>query len=362
MLDHAMKAIGAVGNLLDLPGSAVRDTLAWRNPFDQFATPFSSENRTSGRELLRTYGLAGQHDTWGNFAGGMAAEMATDPLNLISGKAVLNAFRGRQAAQSANVGIRAANAKSLAQRAQGFMPEETIKHLHPSVMESGAPWRQYHGTTQAFDNFAIARDAGANRLGRGVYTTDDPAAAFQYAHLKDGAEQLSGPVNTRMHFVDIRNPFYTGNSYPVKSLGEDIVASTVNSANRTKSHIRRMINELRSSDVPDFIKATNRRDIKRMFPHRHPVTKMSGGDFLEHLKNKQQDINSTLRGLGFDGILDRVAGTSYPHNVTVALDPSQVYKPYVAAALKREVPVPKTPKGLIAGTVAHNILSRSRSR
>ena len=80
-----MNALSAVGNVLDLPGSSVRDIAALRNPLDQWATPFADGNRTSGRELLRHYGMAGDDDNWGNFAGGMAVEAVTDPLNLVGG-------------------------------------------------------------------------------------------------------------------------------------------------------------------------------------------------------------------------------------------------------------------------------------
>lgn len=72
--------ISAIGNLLDLPGSMVRDTIGGHNPFDQILTPFSDTNRTSGRQLLREYNLAGQKDTWGNFFGGMGTEIALDPF------------------------------------------------------------------------------------------------------------------------------------------------------------------------------------------------------------------------------------------------------------------------------------------
>lgn len=79
----ALGTVGAVGNFLDVPGSMVRDTLAGRNPFDQVLSPFSDKNRTSGRDLARQYGMAGKKDTWGNFTGGLATEIATDPLTLL---------------------------------------------------------------------------------------------------------------------------------------------------------------------------------------------------------------------------------------------------------------------------------------
>jgi predicted transcriptional regulator len=76
--------LAGVGNLLDLPGSMVRDILAGQNPVDQIVSPFSAENRTTGRDLLRGYGLAGRRDTWGNAGAGFAAEIALDPLTYLT--------------------------------------------------------------------------------------------------------------------------------------------------------------------------------------------------------------------------------------------------------------------------------------
>lgn len=75
-----LSGLSIIGNVLDLPSSSVRDVLAGQNPFDQWATPTRSLNRTTGRELLRTHGLIGQKDTYGNFFGGLGAEIALDPL------------------------------------------------------------------------------------------------------------------------------------------------------------------------------------------------------------------------------------------------------------------------------------------
>ena len=94
-LGHAgLGLAGAVGNTLDLPGSMVRDTLAGQNPFDQLLSPMSDQNRVSGRDLIRKYGLAGKEDTWGNFFGGLGAEIATDPFVLTGLKPLGNTAKG----------------------------------------------------------------------------------------------------------------------------------------------------------------------------------------------------------------------------------------------------------------------------
>lgn len=77
----SLSGLAALGNVLDLPGSMFRDALAFENPLDQLLTPTSHINRTSGRDLLRKAGVVGDEDTWGNWLGGFAAEMATDPLS-----------------------------------------------------------------------------------------------------------------------------------------------------------------------------------------------------------------------------------------------------------------------------------------
>lgn len=81
----SLSGVSAVGNLLDVPGSMVRDTLALDNPFDQLLSPLTDRNRNTGRDLLRKAGLAGKKDTWGNFAGGLGVEIATDPLTWFTG-------------------------------------------------------------------------------------------------------------------------------------------------------------------------------------------------------------------------------------------------------------------------------------
>jgi len=84
-------AVASVGNFLDLPGSSVRDILAGENPFDQWMSPLSSENRVSGRDLLERYGMRKNRETgmsgWLSDPGegvrdllGFGAEVVLDPF------------------------------------------------------------------------------------------------------------------------------------------------------------------------------------------------------------------------------------------------------------------------------------------
>ncbi len=82
----ALSGIARVGNVLDIPGSMVRDVLGGQNPLDQLL-PWNwttDENRLSGRDLLRQYGMVGKDDTYGNFWGGVASEILLDPTTYLS--------------------------------------------------------------------------------------------------------------------------------------------------------------------------------------------------------------------------------------------------------------------------------------
>ena len=98
----SLSTLGAIGNILDLPGSMLRDILVLENPLDQLLSPTSADNRTSGRDLLRKAGLAGRRNTWGNFAGGLGAEIALDPLTYLTfGASALS--KGGQVAKRAGL-------------------------------------------------------------------------------------------------------------------------------------------------------------------------------------------------------------------------------------------------------------------
>ncbi len=138
------------GNVLDLPGSSVRDVLAFRNPFDQWLTPFEQQNRTTGRELARLYGGAADEDTAANMAGGLGIEMALDPLTWLGVggaaralRAGVGAARGGSLAQrlTGPVSQRPATASPLAQRLTGEAGgQATRRSVVPAIATSyGAP-------------------------------------------------------------------------------------------------------------------------------------------------------------------------------------------------------------------------------
>lgn len=100
----ATSGLATIGNLLDLPGSMVRDVIGgvatgdWNrhNPFDQWLTPTRDDNRTTGREVLeRTFGMRKNRETgiggWFDDPGeglrdvaGFGAEVLLDPASYLT--------------------------------------------------------------------------------------------------------------------------------------------------------------------------------------------------------------------------------------------------------------------------------------
>lgn len=115
--DTALGGLAAVGNFLDLPGSVVRDLLSFRNPLDQFLTPFSPTNRTSGRDMLRALGLVSKRDTFLNAGAGMALDFALDPLTYASLGTSAALTTGGKAARAVGLMKHAKTALATAERA-----------------------------------------------------------------------------------------------------------------------------------------------------------------------------------------------------------------------------------------------------
>lgn len=101
-------------NLLDLPGSTVRDLIAGRDPLDQWADPFgsrASSNRIDGRQMLADWGITSRNDpnAWelADFLG-FGAQVATDPLTFVPAGALAAVLGlGRKAAPVADDAMRA---------------------------------------------------------------------------------------------------------------------------------------------------------------------------------------------------------------------------------------------------------------
>ncbi len=112
-----LSGLNMAGNILDLPGSMVRDTVAGKNPFDQLLTPHTDANRTTGRDLNRMGGLAGRKDTNSNWWGGLGTEILTDPLTYVGGLGVAKSLVGKVAANAGIHGLEAARIATAAGKA-----------------------------------------------------------------------------------------------------------------------------------------------------------------------------------------------------------------------------------------------------
>lgn len=179
--EAALGGIGAVGNFLDLPGSMVRDVATWlpggpkpANPFDQLLSPFSGDHRTSGRDLLRGYGLAGEKDSWGNFAGGLGAEIALDPLTYVG---VGLASRAGNVAKKANL------TKNVTQKVN--QAAEKVAKAAGKEAPKKLGWLQ--ARSQATPSVLI-------------HESDDPAAALAKFYEVGGTDaMLDKPINTLLN-------------------------------------------------------------------------------------------------------------------------------------------------------------------
>lgn len=155
-----LEILGYAGNALDLPGSSIRDVLSGNNPFDQWATPFSDQNRATGRDVLRPFlgenqetGMSGwlQNPMEGvKDIAGFGLEMVADPLNFVSLSPLWRALKGRKAAKGANAAQKAANAGRYGYVNAKLLAGETADLAEPAGQKllGYTPDREmvYHGT------------------------------------------------------------------------------------------------------------------------------------------------------------------------------------------------------------------------
>lgn len=154
-----LSGLNILGNVLDVPGSMVRDTAAGKNPFDQLLTPHSDVNRTTGRDLNRKYGSAGRKDSYGNWWGGLGTEILTDPLTYVGGLGVAKSAVGKimantgihgleasriataagKAGKLAGIGTAATNAGKAAKSFGWVGPREANMLLTPNHVKEFAP-------------------------------------------------------------------------------------------------------------------------------------------------------------------------------------------------------------------------------
>jgi hypothetical protein len=176
-----------VGGVLDTPGAWVRGLLA--------GDPFSEE-RISGRDLNRKYGLAGRQDNWLNFFGGLATEIVTDPLTYLNPLAIL----GKGALGPAGRAVRDTGLlrHAATDAYRGFAPtaaqtaaaQEVLGGLGGQAREAGQGIRSYYRTQTPRRLIAEAADPA------------DALQRFQQQARRYGADpaDLDAPIAGLMDF------------------------------------------------------------------------------------------------------------------------------------------------------------------
>ena len=396
---NLLDALSGLGTVLDTPGAMLRTGLAGENPLDAV---FDTEKRVSGRELLEKYGLAGANEDQGwvpdlGDLGGFAAEMVLDPTNLIGGGLLAKLLGTAGKAKAANRAIEAANTLSKEQRAMGFMPEEVAK-LTKIVDETGAPKRVYHGTARVWEGPPDASKWNDKSLyGPGHYTTDAPTIASEYVGKGEAdlvndvllsdqrlpdlhnrrriarqhaqrAGQLHDDVKherawrisdrldeqiadrhdqirndalapaVKMNYIDARNPFQEARTYPVMDLSDKAPGTILDKF--AKGQLERVADAIDEGD--DLFANT--------------LLSVKGSELLDALGNHSAPA---LKAAGYDAI-NHAGGRQtggMAHNVTIALDPSQVYLPYIAKELQ-ELQRVANPNSLLALLGGKNLLQQ----
>ena len=103
-------------NVFDLPGSMARDVFAWENPFDQLLDPTGHENRATGADVLKNWGMEDP-----GAMSSMAVELLMDPLNLIGG---LGALKGAKMSAKLGPRYRTSFRRPVSRQQGGFTVEE----------------------------------------------------------------------------------------------------------------------------------------------------------------------------------------------------------------------------------------------
>lgn len=138
-----------LGWVLDTPGSMIRGLLSDGPSKALSALWESSDERVSGRDLMRQYGMVGEEDNWANFAGGVAGEILLDPLTYLNPLSIL----GRGAYGTAGRTLQRAglldNAPLMAQK-QGMGVREFLRQPARKIMSSPG------ARPNAFQDFATA--------------------------------------------------------------------------------------------------------------------------------------------------------------------------------------------------------------
>ncbi|MAH49396.1 hypothetical protein CMI37_26470 [Candidatus Pacearchaeota archaeon] len=198
----AVSGLGSLGNILDLPGSTVRDIVGGENPIDQWA-PWnwtSSEHRLGERELARRLGLAGSEDTWANWSGSLALGMALDPLTYIGIGAATRA--GKLAAKAGVSGAKTIQAATTKVASEG---SEAVAKRFGKKVGAQVGKREAHATMTIEDLLQYGAPSTKSALKRTLEAT--------YGSVDDGLREVGGEVLRSGVSLDV--PFMGSLGYKV---------------------------------------------------------------------------------------------------------------------------------------------------
>lgn len=217
---NLLDLISGAGNLLDLPGSSVRDLLSGRNPFDQWTTPFSSDNRASGRDMLSPILGANKETGMSGWLSdpmeglkdiaGFGAEVITDPMNLIPAGWFGKVLGSRKATQAANAAVKAERggkysfvnpklltrtaddaAKPVVQAVSDQNPMKLLGYTPPpeTVYHGGWDWSASATPEHPYGMFDVSKmhtGEGITVRGPGGYVADEVATTKRYKAMAQG--------------------------------------------------------------------------------------------------------------------------------------------------------------------------------
>ena len=149
--------LSTAGYILDTPGALVRGVLAG-DPLSVFR---SSDQRVSGRDLNRMWGLSEGTDNWGNFGGGLATEVALDPLTYLAGLGIFG--KGVTQASKAASKIGLLDNVSLLAREANMGPRMFARKTTPQqLLDRITDVTERSSQTSAL-NDVMTKDYGASR-------------------------------------------------------------------------------------------------------------------------------------------------------------------------------------------------------
>ena len=393
LMDILSDVFGGVGYALDTPGALTRGLLA--KGADAFAgREIRDDWRASGRDLLEATGIAGPNQEGLDFGdvAGFATDLVVDPMNLMG-----LGWLGKTAGQAADVGKFNKRADLL--RSTGGLPEELIPHLSPSVLdEAGKPRTFYHGTPNVFDEYDMSKMDPDGLFGKGIYTTASPVIASEYASKggKFSALRRSGVDDQKIYDDFIAGGAPNSFRRPPSAIAKTIDEEAAEIAERMNYHPGVDYRKDLPADFTDFPYLANNYDIvppamnvrRQFLDIRNPINMDVGQDAgtIDRMMKAYGEVTGNpltrdltapvlpvdkyatamkadtleqfpdiIKQMGHDGIVHqggaRAGRGKTMHDVAIAMDPSQVYKPWIA-------PTPKTApstRGPLGALLAYNL-------